>query len=78
VNIEGKEIEEHIENFKELIRKLTENEGTGTDSKGNEIDLYEYTLDHLSMPFQQPGNKIKSAILFHSKEFQLGKNTFLQ
>tara|TARA_R110000787_G_scaffold207800_1_gene317839 strand:+ start:57 stop:2468 length:2412 start_codon:yes stop_codon:yes gene_type:complete len=75
-DIEGKEIEEHIENFKELIRKLTENEGTGTDSKGNEIDLYEYTLDHLSMPFQQPGNKIKSAILFHSKEFQLGKNTF--
>ena len=75
-DIEGKEIEEHIENFKELIRKLTENEGAGTDSKGNEIDLYEYTLDHLSMPFQQPGNKIKSAILFHSKEFQLGKNTF--
>ena len=75
-NIIGREIEEHIENFKELIRKLTENEGTGTDSKGNEIDLYEYTLDHLSMPFQQPGNKIKSAILFHSKEFQLGKNTF--
>ena len=27
------------------------------------------------MPFQQPGNKVRSAILFHSKEFQIGKNT---
>ena len=28
------------------------------------------------MPFQQPGNKIRSAVLFHSKHFQVGKNTF--
>ena len=28
------------------------------------------------MPFQQPGNKVRSAILFHSEEFQVGKNTF--
>jgi hypothetical protein len=74
--VEGKEIKSHIENFKELIRKLTEKEGAGTDSKGNEISLYEYVLDHLSMPFQQPGNKVRKAILFHSKEFQVGKNTF--
>ena len=74
--IEGKEIKSHIENFKELMKRLTENEGSGTDSKGKDIDLYEYVLDHLSMPFQQPGNKIRSAILFHSKEYQVGKNTF--
>ena len=74
--VEGKEIKSHIENFKELIRKLTEKEGAGTDSKRKEISLYEYVLDHLSMPFQQPGNKVRKAILFHSKEFQVGKNTF--
>jgi hypothetical protein len=27
------------------------------------------------MPFQQPGNKTRSAILFHSKEYQIGKGT---
>jgi len=68
-------ITQHIEDFKELIKKLTEKEGTGTDSKDNEIELYDYTLDHLSLPFQQPGNKIRSAILFHSKEYQVGKGT---
>lgn len=70
------EIKEHIDNFKELIEKLTEHEGTGVNAKGKEINLYDYTLDHLSMPFQQPGNKVRSAILFHSEEFQVGKNTF--
>ena len=74
--VEGKEIKTHIENFKELIKRLTENEGTGTDSKDGEVDLFDYVLDHLSMPFQEPGNKIKKAILFHSKEYQVGKNTF--
>ena len=74
--VEGKEIKSHIDNFKTLMKRLTENEGTGRDSKGNEVDLYEYVLDHLSMPFKQPGNKVRSAILFHSKEFQVGKNTF--
>ena len=75
-DVKAIEINTHIENFKELIKRLTENEGTGTDSKGGEVDLFEYVLDHLSMPFQQPGNKIKKAVLFHSKEFQVGKNTF--
>ena len=70
------ENQEHIENFKELIRKLTEHEGTGIDSKGRDISLYDYVLDHLSMPFQQPGNKIRSAVLFHSENYQIGKNTF--
>jgi len=73
--VECKEINSHIENFKELVSKLTEKEGAGTNSKGKEISLYEYVLDHLSMPFQQRGNKVRSAILFHSKEFQVGKNT---
>ena len=70
------QVKQHIEDFKELIRRLTEKEKTGRDSKGKDIDLYEYVLDHLSMPFQEPGNKVRSAILFHSKEFQVGKNTF--
>ena len=70
------EVKKHIENFKDLIKRLTENEGTGVNSKGKEISLYDYTLDHLSMPFQQPGNKVRSAILFHSEEYQVGKNTF--
>jgi hypothetical protein len=69
------EVKQHIENFKELIEKLTEHEGTGTDSKGKEHNLYDYVLDHLSMPFQQPGNKVRSAVLMHSKEKQLGKGT---
>ena len=70
------QVKQHIENFKELIRRLTEKEKTGRDSKGKDIDLYEYVLDHLSMPFQEPGNKVRSAILFHSSEYQVGKNTF--
>ena len=75
-DVEAIENKDHIENFKTLMRRLTENEGTGSDSKGKEVDLYEYVLDHLSMPFQQPGNKVRSAILFHSSEYQVGKNTF--
>mgnify|MGYP000391912486 FL=1 len=75
-DVKAIKIDTHIENFKELIRRLTEHEGTGKDSKGKEVDLFDYVLDHLSMPFQQPGNKIKKAILFHSKEYQVGKNTF--
>ena len=63
------QVKQHIEDFKELIRRLTEKEKTGRDSKGKDIDLYEYVLDHLSMPFQEPGNKVRSAILFHSSEY---------
>tara|TARA_R110000772_G_scaffold213194_1_gene323782 strand:- start:1312 stop:3744 length:2433 start_codon:yes stop_codon:yes gene_type:complete len=68
-------VKQHIEDFKDLIQRLTEKEGTGIDSKGNEIKLYDYVLDHLSMPFQQPGNKTRSAVLMHSEEKQLGKGT---
>tara|TARA_R110002110_G_scaffold9580_4_gene47109 strand:- start:1644 stop:4103 length:2460 start_codon:yes stop_codon:yes gene_type:complete len=69
------EVKQHIENFKELIKKLTEKEGTGIDSKGKEVKLYDYVLDHLAMPFQQRGNKTRSAVLMHSKEYQVGKGT---
>jgi len=75
-NVEAKEDKEHIENFKTLIEKLTENEGFGTNAKGKRISIYDYLLDHLSMPFQQPGNKVRSAILLYSEHYQVGKNTF--
>ncbi len=68
-------VKQHIEDFKELVKRLTENEGTGKDSKGKEIDLNDYVLDHLSMPLQQPGNKVRSAVLMHSEEYQVGKGT---
>jgi len=68
-----------LELFKTLIRNLTEKEGIGLKGKKEEeIQLYDYVLDHLSMPFKQPGNKVRSALLFHSEEPQLGKNTFFQ
>ena len=68
----------YLNNFKELVKRLTENEGVGTDSKGKEVKLYDYVLDHLSLPFQQPGNKIRSAVLFHSEHYQVGKNTLFE
>ena len=61
---------------KSQLGRLTVNEGTRTDSKGNQMDLSEYTLDHLSVPVQQPGNRIKSAIVFHSKVVQSWKEYF--
>ena len=61
--------------FLELVEKLTENEGVGFDSKGNEVNLYEYVLDTLATIFQKPGVKIRSCICFHSEERQVGKNT---
>ena len=73
-----KERKAELDLFLELVRKLTENEETGTNSKGKEINLYDYVLDHLSMPFQHPGVKCRSAILFHSEEYQVGKNTLFE
>ena len=61
--------------FLDLVKKLTEKEGTGTDSKGKEVDLYTYVLDFLSLHFQKPGVKVRNCICFHSEEKQLGKNT---
>tara|TARA_R100000951_G_scaffold79654_1_gene67537 strand:+ start:91 stop:2190 length:2100 start_codon:yes stop_codon:yes gene_type:complete len=66
---------EELEMFKKLIVKLTKHEGTGIDVNGNEIKLYDYVLDHLSMPFQRPGEKVRSAIVFHSEAYQVGKST---
>ena len=66
---------EELEMFKELIKKLTDHEGTGIDVNKNEVQLYDYVLDHLSMPFQKPGEKIRSSIIFHSEFYQVGKST---
>ena len=64
-----------LEMFKGLIRRLTGHEKTGISANGEEIDLYEYVLDHLCMPVQHPGEKVRSALLFHSKSKQIGKTT---
>ena len=67
--------------FLELVRKLTEHEKEGwIIQKGEKviIDLYEYVLDHLCMNFQRPGVKIRNAILWHSFEKQLGKNSLME
>jgi len=70
-----------LEIFLELVRKLTEHEKEGwIIQKGEKviINLYEYVLDHLCMNFQRPGVKVRNAILFHSFEKQLGKNTLFE
>lgn len=64
-----------LQQFKDLIKKLTGHEKIGHKDTGEEVDLYEYVLDHLSMPLQRPGVKIRSALLFHSKSKQVGKTT---
>ena len=72
---------EELSIFLELVRKLTEHEKEGWIIKNGEkvtIDLYEYVLDHLSMNFQRPGVKVRNAILWHSFEKQLGKNTLME
>lgn len=66
---------DELDMFKDLVRKLTEKEYSGTNSKGEEIDLNKYILDFLSYPFQHAGTKIRSAPFFHSKFKQLGKTT---
>ena len=69
---------EELEMFKQLITKLTKHEGTGIDVNGNEIQLYDYVLDHLSMPFQRTGEKVRSSIVLHSTGFQVGKSTIFK
>ena len=74
-------IKEELSIFLDLVRKLTEHEKEGWIIKNGEkvtIDLYEYVLDHLSMNFQRPGVKVRNAILWHSFEKQLGKNTLME
>jgi hypothetical protein len=64
--------------FKELIRKLTENENVGFTDTKEERPLYDYFLDHLSMPFQRPGEKVRSSIVMHSFRNQIGKSTVFE
>ena len=67
---------EELQMILDLIKKLTANEATGFDQDtGEEIDLNEYCLDHLAYTLQQPGEKIRRAILWHSEENQVGKTT---
>ena len=72
------QLKKELQMFKDLVEKLTKHEGTGITDDGKEIKLYDYVLDHLSMPFQRPGEKVRSAIIFHSEEFQLGKSTLIK
>jgi hypothetical protein len=64
--------------FKELVWKLTEKEKSGWNQKEVEIPLYDYVMDHLSMPFQCRGEKVRSALLWHSEYNQLGKSTVFE
>ena len=64
--------------FKDLIRKLTEHEKFGFTATGEKRPLYDYVLDHLSMPFQRRGVKIRSSIVMHSVENQVGKSTLFE
>tara|TARA_R110000751_G_scaffold301890_1_gene415603 strand:+ start:41 stop:2458 length:2418 start_codon:yes stop_codon:yes gene_type:complete len=70
-----------LDTFMTLVEGLTEKEGTGTriiKGKDVEFKLSEYLLDHLSMPFQRPGVKTRSAIVLHSKQYQTGKSTLFE
>jgi len=69
------QLQQELQQFKDLIRKLTGHEKIGHKDTGEEIDLYEYVLDHLGMPLKRAGEKIRSALLFHSKSKQVGKTT---
>ena len=72
------EKKKELQMFKDLVRKLTEHEGTGITDDGQEVKLYDYVLDHLSMPFQRRGEKVRSSIIFHSEKFQVGKTTLVK
>ena len=70
--------QEELQMFINLVNNLTEKEGTGIDAKGREIPLNEYVLDTLSLNFQHPGVKNRSAVLIHSEEKQLGKGSLFE
>ena len=67
-----------LELFLELIKKLTENEKVGWNAKDEEVSLYEYVLDHLTMPFKRPGVKVRSSVVMHSVDNQIGKSTVFE
>ena len=69
---------DELQLFKDLIKKLTEKELSGTNAKGEEFPLYDYVLDHLTMPFKYPGQKVRSCILMHSFKNQVGKSTVFE
>ena len=70
--------QDELKLFLELIKKLTEKEKIGWTDKGDEYPLNEYLLDHLTMPFKFPGEKVRSAILMHSLKNQIGKSTVFE
>ena len=64
--------------FLELIHNLTEHEKVGWTALDKKILLNDYLLDHLSMPFQRPGEKVRNCIVMHSEENQVGKSTIFE
>ena len=67
-----------LQMFLDLIKKLTEHEKIGWNAKSEEVSLYEYVLDHLTMPFKRPGEKVRSCIVMHSVDNQVGKSTLFE
>ena len=64
-----------LELFLELVEKLTEHEKVGWNARDEEVSLCEYVLDHLTMPFKRPGVKVRSSVVMHSVDNQIGKST---
>jgi len=69
---------EELKMFQDLVKGLTEKEKSGWNDKKEEIPLYDYVMDHLTMPFSHRGEKVRSALLWHSEFNQLGKSTVFE
>ena len=72
------ETKKELQMFKDLVWKLTEKEKSGWTDKKVELPLYDYVMDHLTMPFKYRGEKVRSTILLHSEFNQLGKSTVFE
>ncbi|MBC8303013.1 MAG: hypothetical protein H8E55_45570 [Pelagibacterales bacterium] len=67
-----------LQMFLDLVKKLTEHEKIGWNAENEEVSLYDYVLDHLTMPFKRPGEKVRSCIVMHSVDNQVGKSTLFE